>query len=211
MNQKSLAIAPRGTRFARRKARTRHELLGAAVRVLSDKGFHDTKIADIAEEADVGVGTFYLHFDTKDALFDALVDETVRRLKSATDDAERGARDPIDRIRRANTAFCRFTYENREVFRIVFGHAAAYHDVIRRAQDLFAADIERNIRDGIASGALVPVPTAVAAQAVVGMATQILSWWTEHPEVSKESLEETMTTIALHGLRARASETKGVS
>jgi hypothetical protein len=93
----------------------------------------------------------------------------------------------------------------------VFGHAAAYHEVIRRAQDLFAADIERNIRDGIASGALVAVPTAVAAQAVVGMATQILSWWTEHPDVAKESLEQTMTTIALHGLLARAPEPKGVA
>ena len=210
MNQKSLALAPR-SRFERRKERTRHELLGAAVRVLAHKGFHDTKIADIADEADVGVGTFYLHFDTKDALFDALVDETVRRLKAVTDEAERAARDPIERIRLANTAFCRFAYENREVFRIVFGHAAAYHEVIRRAQDLFAADIERNIRDGIASGALVPIPAAIAAQAVVGMATQILSWWTEHPEIAKESLEETMTTIALHGLLARASETEGVA
>jgi len=208
MNQKSLGVASR-SRFERRKARTRHDLLGAAVRVLSDKGFHDTKIADIADAADVGVGTFYLHFETKDALFDALVDETVRRLKTAVDEAQLAARDPIERIRRANTAFCRFAQENREVFRIVFGHAAAYHDVIRRAQDLFAADIEENIRAGIASGALTPVPTAVAAQAVVGMATQILSWWTEHASIPMETLEDTMTTIALHGLLARAPEKRG--
>jgi AcrR family transcriptional regulator len=196
-------------RFARRKERTRHELLAAAVRVLARKGFHDTKIADIASEADVGVGTFYLHFVTKDALFDALVDDTVRRLKAAVDEARLAARDPIARMRLANVAFCRFARENREVFRIVFGHAAAYHDVIRRAQDLFAADIEENVRDGVAAGVFAPVPTDVAAQAVVGMATQILSWWTEHAAIPIETLEETMTTIALHGLVPGAHEKKG--
>ena len=207
----SLKVAARSSRFERRKQRTRRDLLGAAVQVLSDKGFHDTKIADIAGAADVGVGTFYLHFETKDALFDALVDDTVQRLKTAVDEAQVAARDSIDRITRANTAFCRFAQENREVFRIVFGHAAAYHDVIRRAQDLFAADIEQNIRDGIAAGQIASVPTDVAAQAMVGMATQILSWWTEHASIPMETLETTMTTIALHGLLARASDREGVA
>src|SRR5262249_12358683 len=114
----------------------------------------------------------------------------------------------IERTRHSNAAFCRFARDNREVFRIVFGHAAAYHDVIRRAQALFAADIEETIRDGIDAGAFAPVPTDVAAQAVVCMATQILSWWTEHPPIPMETLEETMSTLALHGLRPR--ETRGV-
>src|SRR5262245_63926731 len=170
MNRKSLRVVP-ASRFERRKTKTRQELLAAAVRVLARKGFHDTKIADLAADADVGVGTFYLHFDTKDALFDALVEDTVQRLKAAVDEARRGTDDHIERIRRENGAFCRFAHENREVFRIVFGHAAAYHDVIRRAQDLFAADIARNLREAVAAGVLAPVPIDVAAQAVVGMAT----------------------------------------
>jgi AcrR family transcriptional regulator len=179
------------------------------VRVLADKGFHETKIADIAAEADVGVGTFYLHFETKDALFDALVDDTVQRLKAAVDVCREAATDPVDRLRRANAAFCDFAAENREVFRIVFGHAAAYHDVIRRAQDLFAQDIEENIREGVATGAFASLPTDVAAQAMVGMATQILSWWTEHESMPIETLQDTMSTIALQGLRPAPAPTKG--
>ena len=193
-------------RFERRKERTRQELLGAAVRVLARKGFHETKITDIAAEADAGVGTFYLHFETKDALFDALVDNTVRRLKAAVDEARLAAPGPIERLRVANHAFCRFAAENREVFRIVFGHAAAYHDVIQRAQDLFAADIEENVRDGVASGAFAPVPTDIAAQAIVGMATQVLSWWAANGAIPITTLEDTMTTISLHGLSPRGAE-----
>lgn len=209
MKQGSLTIAPPANRFARRKERTRQDLLAAAARVLARRGFHDTKIADIAAEADVGVGTFYLHFATKDALFDALVEHTVQRLQAAVDASRDAATDPVDRLRRANAAFCRFAAENREVFQIVFGHAAAYHDVIRRAQDQFAEEIEENIREGVAAGVFAAVPTAIAAQAMVGMATQVLSWWTEHESIPIASLEETMTTIALGGLSARAPETKG--
>jgi len=208
MNQSS-STATSLTRAARRRQRTQQELLAAATRVLAEKGFHETKIADIAAAADLGVGTFYLYFPTKDALFDAVVDDTVARLKAVVDAARAAAADPIDRLRAANVAFCQFAHRNREVFRIVFGHAAAYSDVIRRAQALFAADIEENLREGIASGAFAPVPVDLAAQATVGMVTQILSWWTEHESVPLEQIHDTITTLALSGLMPAAPD-KGV-
>ncbi len=198
-------------RFERRRERTRQDLLAAATRVLAEKGLHETKISDIAAAADVGVGTFYLHFPTKEALFDAVVEDTVRRLKATTDAARANARDVLEKVRAGNAAFCRFAQDNRSVFRIVFGHAAAYNDVVHRAQALFAADIEETIREGIASGVFAPLPIAVVAQALVGMATQMLRWWTEQEPVPIETLHETMTTLALHGLSARAAHTKGVS
>ena len=203
------ALAP-ANRFERRRERTRQELLAAAERVLAEKGLHDTKIADIAAAADVGVGTFYLHFPTKDALFDAVVEDTMRRFKAAIDTARKSVDDPIGQMRAANAAFCRFACDNREVFRIVFGHAAAYNGVIKRAQALFAADVEASFREGVAKGVFIPLPPALVAQAVIGMATQVLSWWTEHESVAIESLHESMFTLSLDGIRARTPE-KGAS
>ncbi len=199
------AAARVSNRFERRRARTRHELLAAATRVLAEKGLDRTKVTDIAAAADVGVGTFYLHFPDKETLFDALVEETVRRLKATVDAAREKARGPLEKIQAANRAFFRFARDNREVFRIVFGHAAAYNDLIRRAQALFIADIEKEVREGIASGAFAPLPPALVAQAVVGMATQVISWWTEHEAVPIETLIETTTTLALRGITTRAA------
>jgi AcrR family transcriptional regulator len=204
-----VAVSP-ANRFERRRERTRQELLAAAERVLAEKGLHDTKIADIAAAADVGVGTFYLHFPTKEALFDAVVEDTMRRFKGAIDAARESVADPVGQMRAANAAFCRFAVDNREVFRIVFGHAAAYNEVIRRAQALFAADVEASFRDGVAKGAFAPLPPALVAQAVIGMATQVLSWWTEHESVPIESLHQTMFTLCLDGIRERTPE-KGAS
>src|SRR5215831_17468065 len=103
MNSGSLKAVD--NRFERRKARTRDDLIAAATRVLAEKGLHGTKIADIAAAADVGVGTFYLHFDTKDALYDALVEDTIHRLKAAVDEAQRTSPDAVTRMRRSNEAF----------------------------------------------------------------------------------------------------------
>jgi AcrR family transcriptional regulator len=211
MNTASIRALP-PNRFERRRERTRQELLAAATRVLAEKGLHDTKVADIAAAADVGVGTFYLHFPTKDALFDAVVDDTVARLKRTVDAARAAAPGAVERMLASNAAFCRFAHENREVFKIVFGHAAAFNDAIRRAQALFAADIEETVREGIEAGVFAAVPPAVAGQAVVGMATQLLSWWTEHEAVPMDTLQGTLRTLALHGLTPeRSTNSRGGS
>ncbi|HJQ75613.1 MAG TPA: TetR/AcrR family transcriptional regulator [Gaiellaceae bacterium] len=209
MKTTSSAARSAATRFDRRRERTRGQLLAAATRVLAEKGLHGTKIADIAAAADVGVGTFYLHFPDKETLFDAVVDETVRALKATVDAARAKAKGPLAQIRAANVAFFHFAQENREVFKIVFGHAAAYNDLIRRAQALFIADVERTVREGIACGVFAPLPPALVAQAVIGMATQVLSWWTEHESVPIDSLIETTTTLALGGIAPDAA--KGAS
>lgn len=195
-------------RFERRRERTRQDLLAAAVRVLAERGLHDTKITDIATAADVGVGTFYLHFPTKEALFDAVVDETLERLVATADGVREAAPDPVTRLRAGTVAFCRFAHENREVFQIVFGHGSGHHDVIRRAQARFAAEIESNLREGISARAFAPVDPALAAQAHVGMATQVLSWWTANQSVPLETVADTLTTLTLRGLQA-AGPTKG--
>jgi AcrR family transcriptional regulator len=189
-----------GSRFERRRERTRRDLLAAATRVLADKGLHGTTIADIAAAADVGVGTFYLHFPTKDALFDAVVEDTIARLKAAVDAERMRAPEPIGKLRAATAAFFHFARDNREVFKIVFGHAAAYNEQIREAQALFTADIEATCREGIAGGAFADLPPALVAQATVGMTTQIVSWWTAHESTPIETVIDTVITLALRGL-----------
>jgi AcrR family transcriptional regulator len=199
MKAASLAELPQANRFARRRERTRQELLTAATTVLARQGIRATKIADIAAEADVGVGTFYLHFETKEALVDAVVQDVILRFKAAVDAARDAATDPLARIRNSTAAACGFARDHRELFKIVFGADGAHHELVRRAQALFAVDIEDNLRAGIEAGVLAPMHTALAAQALVGMITQLLAWWSEHEAVPIEWLEDTINHLSLHG------------
>jgi len=58
---------PRG---ARRKRETRDKLLRAAFRLISERGVDAVAINEITEEADVGFGSFYNHFPSKEAVYD---------------------------------------------------------------------------------------------------------------------------------------------
>src|SRR5579863_1905039 len=52
----------------------RTDILAAAKRVFARKGYHSTTIADIAKAAKLSYGSIYWYFDSKDALFHALME-----------------------------------------------------------------------------------------------------------------------------------------
>ncbi|KNE83677.1 MULTISPECIES: TetR/AcrR family transcriptional regulator [Streptomyces] len=86
------AISRVPNRLDRRKARTRAALVAAAQRLVSEQGRADVSIQEITEAADVGFGSFYNHFTSKDELFDAAVALTLEEhgalLGSAVGDME---------------------------------------------------------------------------------------------------------------------------
>ena len=62
------------------------KLYESAKALFSEVGFKDTGVADIARRAGVAVGTFYLYFPSKDALFiEIFKDENARMLRGAMD------------------------------------------------------------------------------------------------------------------------------
>jgi AcrR family transcriptional regulator len=191
------------SRHGRRRARTRAELLAAAKRLFASKGFHATKIADIAAAADVGTGTFYLHFDTKEALFADLVKETAARAKEEMDRAKAAYDDPRDKARVGTETFFRFAAPNRDVFKILFGHSAQFDVLLREVYQLFVADIEENHADGVARGVFQPFRPTVVAHAIVGMLSQVVSWWVEHDEISVEEISATVSRLLLEGITTK--------
>ncbi len=82
MSESSLS-SRRARRTAVRPARTgdkRERILDAAVRVFAKKGFHATRVSEIAKTAGVADGTIYLYFRSKDELLVSLFEDRVERL-----------------------------------------------------------------------------------------------------------------------------------
>src|SRR5260221_3654086 len=78
------------TRPVRRKPESLAKLKKAARRVFVERGYHATRPQDIAREAGLGHGTFYLHYPDKRACFLAFVDDAREEL-----DAYLRARRPV--------------------------------------------------------------------------------------------------------------------
>lgn len=199
MSEKAETISV-ADRCQRRREQTARQLLEAARSVLAAKGYHGTKIVDIARAAHVGVGTFYLYYPTKEALFLELVEETVAGLKHELDTVRATVTDPVEQSRTRTLTFFRFAQENRELFRIVFGHGASFHDVVRTCQERFIRDMQESLEVGTASGAFRPGDSGIWAQALIGMSLQVVSWWIEQESVPIEDVARELSDLALFGI-----------
>ena len=84
------------TRLDRRKARTRQALIDAAVRLIAEGRGERASIQEITEAADIGFGSFYNHFESKDQLFETASSEVLERWGRMIDRASAGITDPAE-------------------------------------------------------------------------------------------------------------------
>ncbi|MGE7689900.1 TetR/AcrR family transcriptional regulator [Lysinibacillus sp. NPDC097214] len=63
-----------------KKKRKRSTILNAAIKLYSDTGFAETKVADIAKEAGVSFGTVFTYFDSKEALYESAILEPLKEI-----------------------------------------------------------------------------------------------------------------------------------
>lgn len=84
------------SRQERRKARTRQALLDAAVRLTAAGKGGSATIQDITEAADLGFGTFYNYFESKDELFELASSEVLEEWGRELDQAGRQLDDPAE-------------------------------------------------------------------------------------------------------------------
>jgi len=136
-------------RAERRRLRTRAALLAAAREVFASQGVGAVTIQDITDAADVAKGSFYNHFDSKDAILRALVEEILADLGRGLDVLSEPLRDDPARV----VAVClrhtlRAFVEDPTLgwFALRAGDAIAVSDVALGAYG------RRDIRRGIESG-----------------------------------------------------------
>src|SRR3954462_12565277 len=71
----------RAGRREERKAQNRAKLLMAARKVFAEKGLGAATARDIVRETDLASGTFYNYFDSKEAVFTALIEELAEKAR----------------------------------------------------------------------------------------------------------------------------------
>ena len=185
-------------RFERRREKTRVELLEAAERVIARKGYHNTRIADIASEADVGLGTFYLHFKTKNEIFIELIDYGASHLREELVEAKAGIHHPAEKLRITIDTILDAAAQAPESFRIVFGHGPAFLDLMVRVHQTFIDDLRIDLEPAIGSQA------DAVANLTIGMLSQAITWLLEREDLPLAELKETTVNFALGGLERAA-------
>ena len=97
MSSSSTAAAP--DRRQRRSSQTRERLFRAALDLFAKHGFADTTVEDITNAADVGKGTFFNYFPSKDHILLAFAEMQLSKLESIIDNL-RNTNEPVPQFLR---------------------------------------------------------------------------------------------------------------
>jgi AcrR family transcriptional regulator len=134
MGAKAENLASAGAKVPRtaRGERTLRKILDSARDEFGERGFSDSSIVGITQRAGVALGTFYTYFESKEALFHALVRDMSEQVRESVGPAMAKATDALDGERRALEAFLRFAHDHRDIYRIIdeaeFVEPSAYRE-----------------------------------------------------------------------------------
>ena len=188
-------------RTARGRA-TRERILESALKEFGKVGYHDASIVRITDGAGVAMGTFYLYFDGKLAVFNELVEDLNRRMRHRMSEAIADAPDRLAAERAGFRAFFEFTTEVPQLYRIIrqaeFVSPEAMHLHYRRIVEGYTQALAAASR----AGEIAPLDPEVTAWALMGIGEIIgMRWilWQEGaegaPAIPDDVFEHTLDFI----------------
>ena len=163
--------------LAKREAR-REQILEGAQKVFATKGYHGASIKDVLETAGISRGTFYLYFESKDAVFRELLEGFVQQLIDTVEVIDPRSEEPtgqlVENIRRAIDLFVDNPHLTVVLLREAVGLGAETDRELNRLHsfwhEMFVGALENGARWGITR----EVNAGVAATAIIGSLKEVL-------------------------------------
>ena len=147
-------------------AQRRIELVDAAAEVFMEKGYAAATVADITSRAGSSHGTFYVYFDSKEDIFDAVAQDRVMlafdSVKECAEQVERPAIERIREILKMNSEPEISGWWVEEFNRLHLTHLRAR--LVQKASEMFLPVLSGLLEEAVREGSIeVPVPEATAA------------------------------------------------
>jgi len=186
----------------------RRQLLDAAVRVFARKGFHASRVGDIAEEAGVAHGLLYHYFKSKDQVLEAVFHENWSILIARIESVEETDEPAADQIRHIAAIVLRTWLHLPDVVRVVIQEFGRSPELGERIGELTLPidALQRVIARGIERGEFrKDIDPAFAATVVYGSIDELLTAWVlgrlPSDEEAVARAEQTLVEVILLGLK----------
>jgi AcrR family transcriptional regulator len=175
---------PQQGRVARKRQRRINEILRVAAEVLSEKGYYNTSLEEIADRLDLAKASLYHYFDSKESLLTAclgtVADESISRLTAIAS----GAGSASERLRGLIIEQLRIiTVEYPELARLFLAHLewpATVRERISEWHTRHDAIIKGVIEEGVKSGELGDIDISVVRHNLTGALNFVPFWF--HPD-----------------------------
>jgi AcrR family transcriptional regulator len=186
----------------------RRQLLDAAVRVFARKGFHASRVGDIAEEAGVAHGLLYHYFKSKDQVLEAVFSENWSLLIARIESVEETDEPAADQLRHVAAIVLRTWLHLPDVVRVVIQEFGRSPELAERIGELTLPidAIQRVIKRGVERGEFrKDIDPVFAATVVYGSIDELLTGWVlgrlPGSEEDVARAEQTLVDVTLLGLQ----------
>lgn len=152
-----------------RGRRTRRAILDAARSEFGERGFHEASISGITRRAGVALGSFYTYFDSKDALFRALVRDMSDQVRDHVAPKLVAAPDQLAAEQAGLQAFIEFVRGHKEIYRIIDEAEFVDPQSFRRHYETTAERIAQRLAAAAERGEVRRDSAQVYAWAIMGM------------------------------------------
>jgi len=180
-------------------------ILEAAVQVFSGKGYHNTRMEEIAVTAGIGKGTIYEYFDSKLQLFQEMLEKCINTYheKMAVNDENLRLEERLKLVMEAHFKFCQ---ENKNLTRLILWDTEVVDTELRQWAYKLRKDKEKRmykiINQAIARGEIKQVDAELVTIIIMGtMAAMWLPITVEEKDIDPYKLAEEVTNILLGGIK----------
>ncbi|MEV6101994.1 helix-turn-helix domain-containing protein [Nocardia sp. NPDC051981] len=190
-------------RLDRRRERTRNALLGAARKFLSE-GRSAVSIQEITDAADVGFGSFYNHFDSKEQLFDEAVRSALQIYAELRDGIVELYDDPAEVFAVSFRMTGRLQRQMPEMVKVILHSGMS---ILLREEGL-APRARRDILAAQEAGRFEPMDADMAIMAAGGALLGLLQLLDARPDADADARTDEMTfhMLRMFGMNKRAAQ-----
>ena len=189
------------SRLERRKARTRAALVRAAQALIAE-GRTAVSVLEITQAADVGLGSFYNHFETKEQLYQAAVEDALDTHGAVLDALTTGLDDPAQVFAQSFRLTGRLHRRNPELSKVLLHYglelATSAHGLAPRAR--------RDIEAAVRAGRFTVRDTELAMVTVAGAALGLGQLLHRRPERDDAEATDQVTEDLLRMLGLNAAD-----
>jgi AcrR family transcriptional regulator len=203
----SARTAPVVSRLDQRKARTRQALIDAAVRLIAAGRGDRASIQEITEAADIGFGSFYNHFESKEQLFQTASEEALERWGRMLDQTCAGIDDPAKVFAVSVRVSGRLGWTHPDLARFLTGLGLDALDMPRG----LAPRALRDIKKGQAAGRFTVPDADIALGAVAGGLLGLLRACQQHPRRINETAADHLAEAMLRMLGIAPAEARRIA
>lgn len=181
-------------------------ILEVAVALFNEQGYDATSVADLAARLGLTKSALYHHFDSKEQLLEAALDDALGALEGVLDEPGATTGTPAERLDHVLHAAVDVLIDRLPSVTLLLrvrGNSPTERAALerRRAFDSRVADLVSQAQD--AGLIRADIDSAVTTRLVFGMINSVVEWYRPAGTIDRERLGHDIVTIALDGMRTR--------